>query len=354
MPIDERTARGIGKLASALPGQSRILELAMLAGNGLAAPLARVRANQARREVARTRLEFGSRSPEYAGKLAEAQAANSLSASIDAEIERLTLDPPVPRDGEVAVYGYVRDNGKGMRGVAVALVGGHGQPRIETKTAADGSFSLTGAAPVPLGLAVGKGNSVLSADADPRYTPAPRAYYRVIDVGDGHSEKAEPAPPPIRLLEPPKRAAEQPDQAPYDGLTLNQALDRLAEEGRPLSHVILVPAPSGHGHVIGATMDVRNGAITLELATGEGHSERLDALAVLVAQDPAAEDIGLGTIEQARERLRTAEVETLSDVKDLLDLSDATIARKAEVRRGAQAKTLRTVLQGAFDRLEPR
>jgi len=351
MPVDERTALGLSKLAKSLPGQARLLELAALAGNGLAAPLARVRANQARREAGRARLAFGSRSSEYSRKVAEQQAAEQLTASIDAEIERLSLNPPVPREGEVAVYGYVRDNGRPLQGVGVSLDGARGKAGIETKTGVDGSFALTGTAAEPLGLTVRKGNAVLSADDDARYTPAPRAFYRLIDVGDGDGKGRDRTS--SRPIERPA-LAKPAEKAPYDGLTLGQALAKLAEDGRPLLRVILTPTEDEHGHIIGATMDSRNGAVTLQIATSDGHSERLDALAVLIAQDPKAEQLGLGTIEQARKRLKTAEIETLEDAHGLLDLSDATIARKAEVQRGVQARTLRTLLQDALDRLEPR
>lgn len=361
MPIDAKTAAGIARLGKVLPDQARVLELMMLAGNGLAAPLAQARMNQARREAVRAKLKFGAQSPELARKEREHQAAEQLSASIDAEIARLSLDPPIPVEGEVAVYGYVRDHGKPVPGLSVALVAAqegaviaaHGGPKVEVRTAADGSFTVSGAGPGPFGLLVRRGNTVASMDEDPWYTPAPRAYYRLIDLaGARGGEKPDHAVPP-KLLQPPEEG-EAPGRSPFVGLTLHQALDRLDEERRPLSRILLNPSRADHGHVVGATMDSRNGAVSLEIAVGEGNAERLDVLAVLVARGPEAERIGIGSIEQARERLKAAQLDSLGDVAALLAMSDDTIARKIKVSRGAQAKVLRQLLGGALARLEER
>jgi hypothetical protein len=350
MRIDQKTAAGIARLAGALPNQARVLELAMLAGNGLAAPLAGVRANQARREAVRAQLKFGARSPELAHKLAEAEAASRLVESIDAEIARLSIEPPLPKQGDVAVYGYVRDSGKPVSGVTVALVDKEGDSKIEGRTGKDGSFSLSGPGPGPFGLAVRKGNSMVLSDKDQPYSTSPRPYYRVVEDAGDHEDKPARAAPgkPHEQPETPKRG-----RSPYSGLTLNQALVKLADDGRRLSHVKITPTKANHSlHVIDATRDSRSGAVTLEMAVGEGHSDRLDILAVLMVQGSAGEQLGLTSIEQARELLRGAQLESLDQVGELLALSDDTIARKSGIRRGAQAKSLREALESGIKLIE--
>jgi hypothetical protein len=326
----------------------------MLAGNGLASPLARVRANQATREAERAKVRSGARSVDYVRKAAIAQEAELLSRGIEAEIDRLSIDRPTPREGEVVVYGYVRQGGKPAAGMIVGLVGKAGDARVETQTAKNGSFTLACLAPEPLALTVRKGDKILSAEKQPLYRAAPQAYYRLVELEAGR----EPAPcqviPPKQLESPPKRDPIKRDKSGLAGMTLNQALIKLDQKNLRLAMVLLTPAEEHDGHVLAIKLDEQTREVTLEVGVRDRNSDRLDMLAVLIAHQPQADRIGIGTIEKARASLRDAEMESLGDARDLLELSDLSLGRKAKVGNTAEGRVLRELLGNALDKIEAR
>ena len=380
MSIREDMAATFMGLASNAPSVEESQRLAMLAGNGIARPMAGLRARQTQREFERLAKRLPKDHPRRVAALAKAQAAGLQLKAVDAEIERLSVEPKPVGPEETGVHGYVRQNGKPVSGVDVVLVkaadGANGDqsaghPVASFETNEDGMFAIAAPSPGPLSLRVQAKRTVLYDDPEALYSATGASTYRIIDLPrkgkpgdtDGKDEEKEKEKedgkdgskkPDDRLIEKDTKPPKQPDPAPKQpdriltadikGRTLHNALETLKERGIGVTSVRLKRGDVSTPEVVAVENASGEPSVILHVAASDRPSARLDAMAALLAHDKEAAETPLETVTGAREWLRTHDIGNLGDFASWSDKTAKRLQVDARLKQADSAARLKRIL----------
>ncbi len=368
MSIQEDMAGTLMELLIAAPSVSETQRLTMLAGNGLAMPMAGLRANQAQREYDRLAKRLPRDHSRRVAALAKAKAAKLQCDSIQTEIDRLSVEPKPASSEETAVHGYVRSDGKPIKGAEVILnemsidpAGGPPKARAISSVETDecGMFAISAAAPGPLSLSVKKNKELVLEDKKPVYHANGLSSYRLIDLAKvgkpcDPCENDENGKPDDRLIEndtakpnnpvPPPRQPDPILTADIKGRTLHNALEvlekrkidvklvRLSEGGVSTPEVTALENASGEASVV------------LHVAAGKSATAQRDVFAALIASDEGVEGTPLDTVSGARDWLRKNKLATKGDIAGWAEKPVKDIQAQAKIKTRAGAAKIRRAL----------
>lgn len=404
------------QVGSNLGEPKTIHENLALAGNLLIQPLAGLRARQAALEVVRAKLRHGASSDLYAKRAAEAEAATLTTASIGAEVARLSLDQPVTNAATVGAYGYVTDGDTPVTHGEVELVD-DAEVLGRAALGDDGSFSVSAKSENALSLRVTAaradastaeprknpaGKTVRYTDPIPILAPGPVPTYRVVDLaklpnarplsGDfaggiaGVRARAAAAPTPeAAVADKPKPAAApatamtapapQPAAAaptpaataaapatkpPLDpaavagvpGSTLNQGLKSLADQGVAVTAIRVKPATETTPKIVAVSTDPASGSVALEVHARNTDAAKMDVLATVLTHDPDTDHVGMTGVDATKTWLRDNSVSSFKEAQEIAAASVKDIRTRFEIGTQAAGRALKRAFNTAIGKIE--
>jgi len=364
MSIQEDMAAFLMELVAETPSLQESQRLAMLAGNGLAQPMADLRARQTNREYQRLAKRLPKDHPRRVAALAKAQSARLQVATIDSQIDRLSVEPKPVNEGEIGVHGYVREGGKPVEGVNVVLketisdstaekVKFHTIACVETDKC--GMFAISAKSQGPLTLGVERGRKSLLLDPDAAYTPVGMSIYRIVDLETGKSDGSDGHEKPNdRFIEDdtgkpkqPKIPPKKPDPiltADIRGRTLHSALETLKQRNLEVTSVRIKKGDVSTPELIAVERASGEPSVNLHVLANDRPSARLDAMAALLAHDKQAEGTVFETVGGARDWLRDNKIGSLDDFDGWAKKTAKDIQQDAKVEKPEQASRMKRIL----------
>lgn len=353
--MDEKQLKMLADLGEKLPDSSAMQTDAMLASNIMARPLARMREGQASHEALRAKARFSTKSPAYKRQMARKSVASHLVAEVDSEVARLKIEQPEAGDERIAVYGYVRKDGKAVEGAKVSLVGANGVSAY-ILTDEEGAYSLSVEATDAQSLEVQIGKNIVMSDKQSIHKPTPLAFYRIVDLDNAKKPKPEQKKPAKQIEDGRKESSEKPASpakrpgpklvADLKKMTLHEGLGTMAERGISLASITLVPGDGVTPRITGAKA-AGDRKLALEVSVADNDAGHLKTLSVLVSNTPKSSDVGLGSAAATLEWLESNKIGSPDAVTKATTLDAEKFRKKFNVKTIAEARLIKRLLRNA-------
>jgi hypothetical protein len=269
--------------------------------------------------------------------------------AIRSEIRRLRVKEPRTGDGITSIYGHVLDNGEPVAGALVALVDGNDALGcIETDNR--GSFALSVDSAGPLALQVTVNDAVVYRDEEATIVPGPVAPYRLVELSNAGQQTPTQQPgdkPGHKKDDGGDRPKPRP--MPRPGGSLTQVLKELRADNMRVATVRLSASDDATPRV-SAIRDGDDG-IELEVHGRVTDAGRLAVVAALLAHQAEAEAAGIGSATAAAALLRTGQVTTWDEARQVSRLKIDDVAQRFGLDRD-QGAALRLALVATLSAID--